>query len=165
MPATPDHHPDAGADDALLREFGMEEHPQGGFHGLLEVIPTKADYVLDLIRANSLWPLLSGLSCCAIEMMSTATSVNDIDRFGMFPFRASPRQAGRADRRRHADDEDGRAARAPVGADARAEVVRGHGDLHDVRRPLQALVLGGPGRRPGHARRRLRPGCPPRPRA
>ena len=71
----------------------MEEHPQGGFHGLLEVIPTKADYVLDLIRANSLWPLLSGLSCCAIEMMSTATSKNDIDRFGMFPFRASPRQA------------------------------------------------------------------------
>ena len=85
--------PDAGADDPLLREFGMEEHPQGGFHGLLEVIPTKADYLLDLIRANSLWPLLSGLSCCAIEMMSTATSVNDIDRFGMFPFRASPRQA------------------------------------------------------------------------
>lgn len=85
--------PDQAGDDELLREFRMEEHPQGGFHGLLEVIPTKADYVLDLIRANSLWPLLSGLSCCAIEMMSTATSVNDIDRFGMFPFRASPRQA------------------------------------------------------------------------
>jgi len=85
--------PDSAADDELFREFQMEEHPQGGFHGLLEVIPTKADYVLDLIRANSLWPLLSGLSCCAIEMMSTATSVNDIDRFGMFPFRASPRQA------------------------------------------------------------------------
>jgi NADH-quinone oxidoreductase subunit B len=85
--------PDAAANDSALREFGMEEHPRGGFHGLLEVIPTRADYVLDLIRANSLWPLLSGLSCCAIEMMSTATSVNDIDRFGMFPFRASPRQA------------------------------------------------------------------------
>jgi len=85
--------PDQAGNDALLQEFRMEEHPQGGFHGLLEVIPTKADYVLDLIRANSLWPLLSGLSCCAIEMMSTATSVNDIDRFGMFPFRASPRQA------------------------------------------------------------------------
>ena len=85
--------PDAAGDDRLLREFGMEEHPRGGFHGLLEVIPTRADYILDLIRANSLWPLLSGLSCCAIEMMSTATSVNDIDRFGMFPFRASPRQA------------------------------------------------------------------------
>ena len=85
--------PDQAGDDELLAEFGMEQHPQGGFHGLLEVIPTRADIVLDLIRANSLWPLLSGLSCCAIEMMSTATSVNDMDRFGMFPFRASPRQA------------------------------------------------------------------------
>jgi NADH-quinone oxidoreductase subunit B len=85
--------PDQAGDDELLQEFGMEQHPQGGFHGLLEVIPTRADIVLDLIRANSLWPLLSGLSCCAIEMMSTATSKNDIDRFGMFPFRASPRQA------------------------------------------------------------------------
>ena len=61
--------------------------------GALEVIPTKADYVLDLIRVNSLWPLLSGLACCAMEMMSAATSRNDMDRFGMFPFRASPRQA------------------------------------------------------------------------
>jgi NADH-quinone oxidoreductase subunit B len=85
--------PDAAQGDALLAPFSMDDHPVGGFHGLLEVIPTKADYILDLIRANSLWPLLSGLSCCAIEMMSTATSKNDIDRFGMFPFRASPRQA------------------------------------------------------------------------
>ena len=61
--------------------------------GQLEVIPTKADLVVDLIRMNSLWPLLSGLACCAIEMMSAATSKNDMDRWGMFPFRASPRQA------------------------------------------------------------------------
>ena len=61
--------------------------------GNLEVIPTKADIVIDLIRMNSLWPLLSGLACCAIEMMSAATSKNDMDRWGMFPFRASPRQA------------------------------------------------------------------------
>jgi NADH-quinone oxidoreductase subunit B len=59
----------------------------------LDIIPTKADFVLDLIRMNSLMPLLSGLACCAIEMMSTATSRNDMDRWGMFPFRASPRQA------------------------------------------------------------------------
>ena len=26
--------PDQGASDELLREFGMEEHPRGGFHGL-----------------------------------------------------------------------------------------------------------------------------------
>ena len=61
--------------------------------GALDVIPTKADYVLDLIRLNSLWPLLSGLACCAIEMMSAATSRHDLDRWGMFPFRASPRQS------------------------------------------------------------------------
>ncbi len=61
--------------------------------GQLEVIPTKADLIVDLIRMNSLWPLLSGLACCAIEMMSAATSKNDMDRWGMFPFRASPRQA------------------------------------------------------------------------
>ena len=29
--------------------------------GQLEVIPTKADILIDLIRMNSLWPLLSGL--------------------------------------------------------------------------------------------------------
>jgi len=61
--------------------------------GPLEIIPTYADYILDLIRLNSLWPLLSGLSCCAIDMMSAATSRNDMDRFNMFPFFASPRQA------------------------------------------------------------------------
>jgi len=72
--------------DALRRDDAR-------WSGALEVIPTKADYVLDLIRANSLWPLLSGLACCAFEMMSSATSKNDIDRWGMFPFRASPRQA------------------------------------------------------------------------
>ena len=78
-----------------LREWAQTEdatHDNARWSAL-EVIPTKADYVLDLIRANSLWPLLSGLACCAIEMMSAATSKNDMDRWGMFPFRASPRQA------------------------------------------------------------------------
>ena len=59
----------------------------------LDMIPARSDVLLDLLRVNSLWPLLSGLACCAIEMMSAATSVNDMDRFSMFPFRASPRQA------------------------------------------------------------------------
>jgi NADH-quinone oxidoreductase subunit B len=70
-----------------------QRHDDARWSGMLEVIPTKADIVLDLLRANSLWPLLSGLACCAIEMMSFATSKNDIDRWGAFPFRASPRQA------------------------------------------------------------------------
>ena len=57
-----------------LAEFGATEagrHDDARWSGLLEVIPTKADYVLDLLRANSLWPLLSGLACCAIEMMAS----------------------------------------------------------------------------------------------
>lgn len=49
--------------------------------------------VLDLARANSLWPMTFGLACCAIEMMSTAMSRFDLDRFGAGAFRASPRQA------------------------------------------------------------------------
>jgi len=84
------------SDITHLREFeasGAGRRDDARWGGVLEVIPTKADYVLDLIRMNSLWPLLSGLACCAIEMMSAATSKNDMDRWGMFPFRASPRQA------------------------------------------------------------------------
>ena len=78
---------------AEVEASGVASHDDARWSGMLEVIPTKADYVLDLLRANSLWPLLSGLACCAFEMMSSATSRNDIDRWGMFPFRASPRQA------------------------------------------------------------------------
>ncbi len=76
-----------------LRDLELADKSDNGRWGALDIIPTKADYILDLIRLNSLWPLLSGLACCAIEMMSSATSVNDMDRFSMFPFRASPRQA------------------------------------------------------------------------
>jgi NADH-quinone oxidoreductase subunit B len=78
---------------AEVEAAGIAARDDARWSGALEIIPTKADYVLDLLRANSLWPLLSGLACCAFEMMSMATSKNDVDRWGMFPFRASPRQA------------------------------------------------------------------------
>jgi NADH-quinone oxidoreductase subunit B len=78
---------------AEVEASGIASHDDARWSGALSIIPTKADIVLDLVRANSLWPLLSGLACCAFEMMSSATSKNDIDRWGMFPFRASPRQA------------------------------------------------------------------------
>ena len=77
---------------AGLQERGIDRHEDARW-GALDAIPTRADVVADLIRMNSLWPLLSGLACCAIEMISAATSRNDMDRWGMFPFRASPRQA------------------------------------------------------------------------
>ena len=76
-----------------LHEEELADKSDTGRWRALDIIPTKADYILDLIRLNSLWPLTSGLACCAIEMMSAATPINDMDRFNMFPFRASPRQA------------------------------------------------------------------------
>ncbi len=44
-------------------------------------------------RSMSVWPLLFGLACCAIEMIATAASRYDLARFGMEVMRASPRQS------------------------------------------------------------------------
>jgi NADH-quinone oxidoreductase subunit B len=52
-----------------------------------------AENILDACRANSLWPLTFGLSCCAIEMMSAGMARFDMARYGAEVFRPSPRQA------------------------------------------------------------------------
>lgn len=49
--------------------------------------------VINLARANSLWPLTFGLACCAIELMAGGAARFDMDRFGAGVFRPSPRQA------------------------------------------------------------------------
>ncbi|MCL6629749.1 MAG: NADH-quinone oxidoreductase subunit B [Armatimonadetes bacterium] len=56
------------------------------------IITTKLDTVLNWARTSSLWYMLFGLACCAIELMATGAARYDFDRFGMM-FRASPRQS------------------------------------------------------------------------
>ena len=57
------------------------------------LILTKVDWVKDWGRRHALWPMAFGLACCAMEMMATAATKYDLDRFGAGVFRASPRQA------------------------------------------------------------------------
>lgn len=54
---------------------------------------TTLDRIYNWSRRNSVWPLMSGLACCAIEMICTAASRYDFARFGMEVMRPSPRQA------------------------------------------------------------------------
>ena len=53
---------------------------------------TKTADLFNWANKSSLWPLSFGLACCAIEMMATFSSRDDLDRLGMIT-RASPRQA------------------------------------------------------------------------
>lgn len=57
------------------------------------VFITSLDKIYNWSRRNSLWPMVFGLACCAIEMICTAASRYDLARFGMEVFRATPRQS------------------------------------------------------------------------
>jgi len=58
-----------------------------------QVSVTTIDRINNWARMNSLWPMMFGLACCAIEMIGTAASRFDFSRFGMEVMRPSPRQA------------------------------------------------------------------------
>lgn len=51
------------------------------------------EFIVSWARANSLWPLVYGTACCAMEMMSAGSSRHDWARFGVEVARATPRQA------------------------------------------------------------------------
>lgn len=58
-----------------------------------QVSVTTLDRIYNWSRENSMWPMMFGLACCAIEMIATAASRYDLARFGMEVMRPSPRQA------------------------------------------------------------------------
>jgi NADH-quinone oxidoreductase subunit B len=71
--------------DLILKE-AMGEINNKGF------ITAKLDNLINWAQTGSLWPMTFGLACCAVEMMHTAASRYDLDRFGLV-FRPSPRQS------------------------------------------------------------------------
>ncbi len=73
-----------------LPVIGAGAHEKDGSPGW---ITTKLDFVVNWARQNSVWPMPFGTACCAIEMMATAATKNDLARFGMERMSFSPRQA------------------------------------------------------------------------
>ena len=68
-------------------EIDVPEELQG------QVTITTLDKIYNWGRRNSVWPMMFGLACCAIEMIGVAASRYDFSRFGMEVMRASPRQS------------------------------------------------------------------------
>jgi NADH-quinone oxidoreductase subunit B len=54
---------------------------------------TTVDAVYNWGRRSSMWPVMFGLACCALEMIGSVASRYDAARFGMELFRGSPRQS------------------------------------------------------------------------
>jgi NADH-quinone oxidoreductase subunit B len=61
--------------------------------GNMGVVTTTLERAINWGRTNAMWPMLFGLACCAMEMISSVMPNNDMSRFGMELMRASPRQA------------------------------------------------------------------------
>jgi NADH-quinone oxidoreductase subunit B len=50
------------------------------------------DWLANICRAHSLWPMPFATACCGIEVMATGASRHDIARFGSEAMRFTPRQ-------------------------------------------------------------------------
>lgn len=54
---------------------------------------TTLDRLYNWGRRSSVWPLMFGLACCAIEMIAAQAARFDMSRFGMEVMRPTPRQS------------------------------------------------------------------------
>lgn len=61
--------------------------------GTMGIVTHRLEDLVNWGRTNAMWPMLFGLACCAIEMMSTQAAHYDASRFGMELMRPSPRQS------------------------------------------------------------------------
>jgi NADH-quinone oxidoreductase subunit B len=61
--------------------------------GDMGVVTLRLEDAVNWARTRAMWPMLFGLACCAIEMMSAQASEYDLARFGMELMRPSPRQS------------------------------------------------------------------------
>jgi NADH-quinone oxidoreductase subunit B len=61
--------------------------------GDLGAVTVRLEDAINWARTRAMWPMLFGLACCAIEMMSAQASHYDMSRFGMELMRPSPRQS------------------------------------------------------------------------
>jgi NADH-quinone oxidoreductase subunit B len=76
-------------DASELNSPGYEIPPE--INGQIAI--TNLDRIYNWGRSASVWPMMFGLACCAIEMICTAASRFDLARFGMEIMRPSPRQS------------------------------------------------------------------------
>ncbi len=72
--------------------WGSPKYADDGGSVITTNVDTMVNWLLNWGRANSVWFMLFGLACCAIELMQTGGPRGDMDRFGSAP-RPSPRSS------------------------------------------------------------------------
>ncbi|MBI3362151.1 MAG: NADH-quinone oxidoreductase subunit NuoB [Chloroflexi bacterium] len=77
----------SATDELLNPDFPVPDELQSN------IAITTIDKIYNWSRRSSMWPMMFGLACCAIEMICTAASRYDLSRFGMEVMRPSPRQS------------------------------------------------------------------------
>ena len=60
--------------------------------GNLGIVTTSLEKAVNWSRTRAMWPLLSGLACCAIEMMAAEASHYDMSRFGLARISSIPKR-------------------------------------------------------------------------